>query len=194
MSTEVDLTPEIIALIEKYKLDKNYGANWKGGDAAARRVIKGVETKDYALLAGLKNTDNKFYREVFNLISGLKLPKTQRDSETMVREFVTPESIEVYEWNQIKQWGEDAIEGLNRSTIEHGGVVLTHKQFLDAIIQKGFRHLEVVRNRSNRNETRLSNGDGTFFILKQYGFSTYAKYAIGLLEREEKAQGGSGKD
>lgn len=129
MAHPLPLPTNITDLIKPFKRDPDYGPNWQYGERAARGILEGVETRDYAKLIGLKDRGRaKFGRKVFTLLTGIKLPRTQRDSEARLREFCTPASIEAYEFSRLEQFGKEAAARLQQQRVADGGSTSTAKR------------------------------------------------------------------
>ena len=177
-----NLDPRIVELIGKYRLDPCYGEGWTYGETAAKKVVDGVESRDYGKLHALKYMDTmKFSREVFRLLTGIKLPKAQRDSDVILREFCTSESIKQHEFDQIRRWGEVAAGRLRQSQVNHNGVVINGQQFLDELIADGFCHLEeeTHKGRKRLKLGKLEHGClSTYYLLKSSDAKAYAAYAV----------------
>lgn len=172
-------------LTEKHKMPLAPRASepYSRGVMIANQLIAGLEAQDYSQIWMLENAESKFSRDVFTLLTGIKLPKTQRDSRIKLREMSTPESVEKYEFEQAKRFGEQAALRLREQRISHQGAEMNGQQFLDAVIADGFRQL-TEETKKGRKEVRLGKL-GTFFILKSWESRAYARYALLLIAKGE---------
>lgn len=179
---------KILRLIEEFKADPQYGHNWTYGEKAAQKIIKGVEAKDYRELHGLKYPDTaKFSRAVFHILTGIKLPKTQKGSEAALKAFATPESIKAYEWEILERDATNAATSLEQEMLWTGKESISRKDFIDRAIADGFIDTEEcsVGSRSRtRPALRLRKPDGSHYLLKEWNEMVYARYAVAIAQKQ----------
>jgi|GEM_PF-1212021 len=180
--------PRIVELIEKYK-KSHYGERWQPqAEKVAATIVQGIESRDYGQLHNLKYFDvAKFSRALFTLLTGIKLPKAQGKSDVVIREFCTVESIERCEFEQIKGNADEASERLRQQQVSYNGGIINGQQWVDAVVNEGFQHLEEEKGHQVKLCKRDQNGITTaFYLLKDWDFIAYATYVIKVMEKDEK--------
>lgn len=183
--------PRLDALVEKY-----LAKALRGGDDARyytrerleqlmERTRRAVETRDYEILRSLRFRElNPFSREVFTILTGVELPRLQKEALAVIERFVGAEKVAAraaaQEAERARREFTYLHERLGRRHVRFEDAVITTRDFIDTVIARGYTHLREVK-RGAATEYRISNESGVAFVLRRRDERDYASMKLAQL-------------
>lgn len=164
-----------------------------GMEKTLASVQKGIDEKNAVILRDiLGNLDNKNSRKYFEDKTGIKLPKTKRDTFAAIDAFVGIDATKRQEIdikksdelskNQFDKESSILDKRLSNMKMDTGESV---REWIDRTIAGGHNKF-VKQKKGNRNEYFLSNSSGNAFNLSNFGNPDVWKYAKMIVERMER--------
>jgi hypothetical protein len=192
--------PRLETLVEKYLAKAR-----RGGDDARyytrerlgqliERTRRAVEARDYETLRPLRFRElNPFSREVFTILTGVELPRLQKEALAVITDFVGAEAVAAYEAGKESERAEREFaslrERLGRRQVRFEGAVVTTREFIDTVISRGYTSLREVK-RGAAPEYRLAHESGVAFVLRRRDERDYAAMRLAQLGAASPAQEG----
>ncbi len=184
-------------LVEKYT--QKFGEAWEArAPGIIDKVLAAIETQDFGYLRQLSYVkQNPFSREIFVLLTGIKLPATQRGTLVALETYCGAEKVRAWQESRASQKIERQAErrgkylkdlprqvDLARRVI-HDGVQMSYSEFIRALVRQGYNHLEEAQNGATI-VYRLSNAQCTFYCFRRTRERDSIKSLLGLpLDKEE---------
>lgn len=146
--------------------------------AIAERIERAVAEKNFDNLRSLRFRDlNPISRDIFTRITGVILPKLQKDCLAVIREFVGAEAVAAYEASKQNEREERSQKNL-RERLSYRYVHfekrrISTRQFIDEILARGFTVLS-ERKHGAAPEYGIAKPDGTRYVLRRKDERDYA--------------------
>lgn len=170
-------------LIQNYAADSRYGERWATEVAPGllQKLLVACETKDFGYLRHLRFPENVFLRAVFARLTGIALPRTQRESLHILQEYVGPQSVEAFEQEKARERQQRQLERLERQltsliTVDHYGLLQTG-EFIRRLLADGYTNLS-ERQRGVAKEWFLCNAQHTGYIFRRRIERDYIAYLL----------------
>jgi len=186
-------------LVDKYT--QKFGEAWEArAPGIIDKVVAAIETQDFGYLRQLSYIkQNPFSREIFVLLTGIKLPATQRGTLVALETYCGAEKVLAWRESQTIQkkarqaeQREKYLKDLPRQVdrarrVIYDGVQMSYSEFIRALVTEGFNHLEEHQAGATP-IYRLSNANRTFYQFRRTREGDYIKLLLGLpLDKEETA-------
>ena len=184
-------------LVDKYT--QKFGEAWEArAPGIIDKVVAAIETQDFGYLRQLSYIkQNPFSREIFVLLTGIKLPATQRGTLVALETYCGAEKVRAWQegraCQKVERQAEQRVKYLKdlpcqvdlARRVIHDGVQMSYSEFIRALVTEGYNHLEEAQAGATV-VYRLSNAQRTFYCFRRTREGDYIKSLLGLpLDKEE---------
>jgi hypothetical protein len=167
----------------RYRASKEYGPDWaeRHAEAVIARVRQACEAKDYAYLHSLRYPQNAFSRDIFTRLTGIKLPRLQRESKRVLEEYVGPRRVAAYEDERARQRAERQAQALlsrvSSRSVSFREEVLPMDAFIRLLIGEGYIHLS-EEPRGSAKQYALANEQRSSFLFYRRDERDYIEHCL----------------